>query len=219
MKNNPNPVLRIAAIEALHFVILTGLLCGIGFFTLDGETRVTFAALLWTGTVSFWFDGFGPVLLLCLVLFIGRGIWEFFADREAFEKRKKDFDQEVALEVRKRVEVLRPKLSEAIERDFEEIFAAQERTLFDENVRLARQQKELENARGVLAVEWDRLREEREKVHAWRVELEALRRKAAVAKEEKSEIKRRVQWAIGALGEQSFNVGLALRHLKKAEKM
>ncbi len=79
MKDKAAGFLLAVAVEAVHFIVLTGILCGVGFFTRDnGETAVTFRQLLWEGGVSFWFDGYGAILLLGLVIVIGWILLDFF---------------------------------------------------------------------------------------------------------------------------------------------
>ncbi len=79
-------------------------------------------------------------------------------------------------------------------------------------------QWELSRERRELDAERAGLREEQRKVAAWKTELAALRRKAETDKEKRQTLKHRVRWAREALTLEPPNVGLALRHLKAAEK-
>ncbi|SBW10969.1 hypothetical protein KL86DPRO_70112 [uncultured delta proteobacterium] len=69
-----------------------------------------------------------------------------------------------------------------------------------------------------LEAERSDFQEEKGKVLAWKFEVDALRRKAEIAKERRTFVKRHIRWAIDALSGGPPNTGLALRHLKKAEK-
>lgn len=219
MKEKLHDVLTILAVEAVHFILLTALLCGIGFFTRDnGEVAVTFAALLWTGAVSFWFDGFGAIFLLSLLLSVGWDVWEFFADRKAFEQRRKNFDQEVAQMAHQRVEELRPQMKTAIAAAVAKDFAKRELALTGKEEQFAVRRWEQNRDRMALEVERRDFQEEKGKVLAWKLEVEALRRKAEIAKERRASVKRHILWAMDALAGELPNTGLALRHLKKAEK-
>jgi hypothetical protein len=63
------------------------------------------------------------------------------------------------------------------------------------------------------------LRAEQSKIAAWKSEVEGLRQKAAKEKERKASVRQRIQWVADILAEESPNLGLALRHLKKAKKL
>lgn len=219
MKEKLQAALIILGVETVHFMILTAFLCGIGFFTRDnGGVAVTFTALLWTGAVSFWFDGFGAIFLLSLLLFIGWEIWEFFADRKAFEQRRKNFDQEVGQMAHRRAEELRPQMKSAIVAAVEKDFAEREQELAEKEAKFAAYRWELNRDRMELEAERSDFQEEKGKVLAWKFEVDTLRRKAEIAKERRASVKRHIRWAIDALAGEPLNVGLALRHLKKAEK-
>ena len=124
MKRIFEGILSFAAFEAVHFIILTGVLCGFGFFTrADGETGVTFKQLLWNGAVKFWFDGVGPVVLLCL---FGAIIWEvggFIVDLKGLEEKRKNLDKEALQAGQRLAAMMRTELEATIKRDYERKYA------------------------------------------------------------------------------------------------
>lgn len=220
MKRALEAVLFILAVEAIHFIILTGVLCAIGFFTrLDGKTAVTFKQLLWDGGVTFWFDGFGPAVLLCLSVVAVWSAWEFFADRDALEERRKNLDKEVREAGQRLAAAMRPELEAAAKQACEKTFAARESALVKAEGELARRYREQADEQRALDAGWAEFRVQSAKIQAWKDELEAVRRKAEIAAERRDQIKRRIRWAGEALAGEPPNVGLALRHLKKAEKI
>ena len=219
MKRILEGILNVVAFEAVHFIILTGVLCGFGFFTrADGETGVTFKQLLWNGAVKFWFDGFGPVVLLCL---FGAIIWEvgeFIVDRKGLEEKRKNLDMEALQAGQRLAALMRPELEASIGRDYKNKFADREAALAEGEENLAWRYKEQAKEQRALEAGWIELRDKEGKVQAWKVELNALRRKTEAATERQVQLKRRIRWAFEALIENPPNVGLARRHLKKAEK-
>lgn len=219
MKKALEVALLVAAVEAIHFIALTGALCGFGFFTLgDGETGVTFKQLLWDGGVAFWFDGFGPAVLLCLFVVAVWAVWEFIADREALEAQRKNLAKE-ALETGQRLAAqMRPELEATIKRDYERSFEDRHAALAQDEASLAWRYKEHAKEQRALDAGRIELEDQKRKVQAWKLELNSLRRKSERDKERWAQLKRRIRWAEEALAEDPSNVGLARRHLKKAEK-
>ncbi|MDR3087602.1 MAG: hypothetical protein LBU45_06590 [Azoarcus sp.] len=219
MKKTLEAILFFVAIEAVHFVVLTGALCGVGFFTrADGQTGVSFKQLLWDGGVMFWLDGFGPVVLLCLLVVAVWILWDFIADWQTLGEKRKNLDQEAWQAAQKLVAKLRPELETSIERAYENKYADREAALLKDEERLAWRCKEQAKEQRTLDAGWVELRDERGKAQAWKGELDALRKKAEIAKEKRAQLLRRIRWAFEALVENPPNVGLAIRHLKKAEK-
>jgi hypothetical protein len=202
-------ILIFLAFEAVNFVVLTGFLCGIGFFTLPGgDTSVTFRILLWTGTVSFWFEGYGPVLLLCLAVVIVWCILAFCHDALEIEKRRKNMDKEVESKAKEKAERFRSSIREEILREL----AARIQDL-------QRHSKRLHDEREELAVRAGELQNRELKIQDWRDELHAVREKYEKRKDRWKETNQRLSWARDALQGTPPNIGLALRHLKKAEKI
>jgi hypothetical protein len=219
MKKVLEKILFVVAIEAVHFIVMTGMLCGFGFFTrAGGTTGVTFKQLLWDGGVAFWFDGFGPVLLLCLVVAAVWTIWDFFADKEALEKPRKNQDQEGAAQANAHIKGLLPGLNAQARVDVEKDFAMREYSNSEFEKMLDRRRQTLDAERRALEMEQHELHDEKEKVSTWKYELDSLRGKTEIIRKRKKFMKQRIRWAEEALAENPPNVGLALRHLKKAEK-
>lgn len=220
MKEKFQTVLFILTVESLHFLLLTGVLCLLGFFMrASGETAVTFRELLWTGTVSFWLDGFGQIPLVGLAVTAAWSVWNYCADNRALAKRRAELEQETARRVEKRIAELRPELETAISKAYAETYAARRHELSVTANRLAAQRKDLDVEMHMVQMSWEGVHKEEEKITAWKSEVEALRRKAAEEKERKASIRQRIQWAADVLAEESPNLGLVLRHLKKAEKL
>jgi vacuolar-type H+-ATPase subunit I/STV1 len=202
-------ILLFLAVEAVNFVVLTGFLCGIGFFTLPGgDTPVTFRILLWTGTVSFWFEGYGPVLLLCLAVVIIWCILAFCHDALEIEKRRRNMDKEVESKAKEKAEGLRSSIREEILREL----AARIQDL-------QRHSKRLHDEREELSVRAEELQNKELKIQNWRDELHAVREKDEKRRDRWKETSQRLAWARAALQETPPNVGLAVRHLKKVEKI
>ena len=220
MRKTFEAILFIAAIEAVHFIILTGTLCGFGFFTRsNGETGVTFKQLLWDGGVVFWFEGVGPVLLLCLLVVAVWMVWEFTADREALEKRRKNLEQEVATRTNAQIEGLLPGLNAQAKKDIEKDFAMREYSNNEFEKVLDQHQQALDAERRSLETGRRELDDGKRKMQAWKYELDSLRRTMKILGERKASMKQRIRWAEEALAENPPNLGLALRHLKKTKNM
>ncbi len=220
MKEILKTVFVIMAVEAVHFLLLTGGLCLLGFFTrANGETAFTYTELLWTGTVSFWFDGYGPILLLCLACVVGSSFWDTYVSWLALDNRRKTLDAEVERRADGKVAELRPTLETDIDKAYQEKYAARQHALAEKSNRLATQRYELEEAKHAMERERVCLRADQNKVAAWKSEVEALRQKAAKEKEKKASVRQHIQWAVDTLAEETPNLGLALRHLKKAKKL
>ena len=220
MKKALEKILFIAAAEAVHFIILTGALCGFGFFTrAAGETGVTFKQLLWNGGVVFWFDGFGPAVLLCLFVVAVWTVWEFLADREALEKRRKNLDQEIVLRTDMQIEALLPDLNAQVRIDIEKDFSGREHLIDELEGMIERNRQSLVAERRSLEMERRELDDGKRKMQAWKDELDSLRRTMKILGERKTSMKQRIRWAEEALAEDPLNVGLALRHLKKTKNM
>ena len=94
-----------------------------------------------------------------------------------------------------------------------------ENSLLEGNHRLRVSQAKLDGGWDELAKSQMELLEDEEKAAVWREELQALQRKVAILKEKRIALKQRIRWAREALDEAPPNTGLALRHLKKAEKV
>ena len=219
MKTALEGILLLAAIEAVHFIVLTGLLCLLGVFTRADGTAVTFRQLLWNGGVAFWFDGYGAILLLCLLVVIGWVLLDFVADRDALEKRRQDMDKEIQAAAQRFVDRLRPQLESSIMAACERELAGREDSLAHEMQLFGTRQWELSIERHDLETEKAIVRRAQEKTTAWKNELEDLRWKAKADKDRRLSLKQRVSWARDALTEDPPNVGLALRHLKNAGKL
>lgn len=220
MKKTIEAILFITAIEAVHFIVLTGGLCGFGFFTrANGETGVTFKQLLWNGTVTFWFDGFGPVVLLCLLVVAVWTAWEFLADREALEKRRRSLEQEITLQADAQVEARLPSLHAQARAAIESDFTSRECALNDLELMLERHRQALDAERRSLEIGRREVDDGRRKIQDWKHELNSLRGTMKILGERKRAMKQRIRWAEEALTEETPNVGLALRHLKKTKNM
>ena len=218
MKRILENILGIAVVEAVHFIFLTGILCLIGFFTRADGSAVTFRQLLWNGGVSFWFDGYGAILLFCLVAAAGWEVLAFFADRKALEEKRKGLDQEAWQAGQRLAAQMRPELEAAVARDYERKFEDRHAVLAQDKASLALRYKEQAKEQRALDVGRVELEDQKRKVQAWKLELDALRRKSEMDKERWAQLKRRIRWAEEALAEDPSNVGLARRHLKKAKK-
>lgn len=219
MKKRVEAILTLAAFEAIHFIILTAMLCGIGFFTRDDGTAVTFRQLLWQGGVSFWFGWYGAALLLCLLIVTGGMLLNFFADQEALENRRKGMDKEVLAAAQRLLDKRLPELEASIKAACERELVHRKQILAEEEKRLSIRQWEQGRERQKLNDERAELDQAKGKIAAWKTELAALRRKAEADKEKPQALKQCIRWAQGALAEEPPNAGLARRHLKKAEKM
>ncbi|CAK7049949.1 MAG: hypothetical protein DELT_00998 [Desulfovibrio sp.] len=218
MKRIFENLLGIAVVEAVHFIFLTAILCLIGFFTRADGSAVTFRQLLWNGGVSFWFDGYGAILLFCLVAVGGWMVLAFFADRKALEEKRKGLDQEAWEAGHRLAAMMRPELETSIEQAYESKFADREAALAQDEKSLSWRYKVQAEEQRALGSERIELEDQKRKVRAWKLELDALRSKSEIYKERRAQLKRRIRWAEEALAEDPSNVGLALRHLKKAEK-
>jgi hypothetical protein len=84
---------------------------------------------------------------------------------------------------------------------------------------LQRHSKRLYDEREELAVRAEELQNRELKIQDWRDELHAVREKDEKLRERWKETSQRLGWARDALQVTPPNVGLAMRHLKKAEKI
>ena len=184
---------------------------------MNGTTALEMVSRLMPET--FWFDGFGPVILLCLAVVAVWSVWVFFADREALEQRRKAMDAEVRAAAQRLMDERRPQLEAMIRSACEKRLADRERALADEEYQFSKRHWEQDWERQTLNDEKADLQEEKGKITAWKNELAALRQKAEADKERRQALKQRIGWARDALAAEPANVGLALRHLKMAEKM
>ncbi len=218
MKKVLEGILLVAAIEAFHCVLFTGLLCLLGFFTRPDGSSIRFRQLLWEGGVAFWFDGYGAILMLCLLVFVAWVLLDFFADRGAIEERRKNMDKEIVAAAQRLMDANRPKMEASIRAACEREFAGHKQYLAGEENRLSMWQWELGRDRQQLDADRASLEDAKGKIGAWKTELAALRKKAEADKERRLGVKQRIQWAQNALQEEPSNVGLALRHLRMAGK-
>lgn len=215
MKKVLEVILLVAAIEAFHCILFIGLLCLLGFFTRPDGSSIGFRQLLWDGGVAFWFDGYGAILLLCLLVVAGWTLLDFFADRSALEERRRNMDKEILAAAQRLMDTNRPKMEAAIRASCERELVERKRYLAEEESRLSMRQWELGSERQRLDTEKAQLEESIGKIRAWKNELVALRRKAEDDQEKRQAVKQRIRWAQNALYEEPPNIGLALRHLKK----
>lgn len=204
---------------ALWFILVTAFFCAIGFMARDAERVVTFSNLLWDGTIAFWFGPAGLLIFLALFGVIVRYGWKLLWEGFAFKERQAGLDKEVEAQVKRRVEGLIPIIEEETRKSVELELAVRAGMLLEEEENMRAQHKRLWSDREGLELARQSLRAEQAKTERWLKELKALQQKEIAAKERRVAVKQRIRWGLEALSANPPNIGLSMRHLRKAEKL